>query len=140
MLFGSVNDGSQADSGTMITGRNERLLRAVIDAGVDLNHRDPQGQPRFFSALRWPEGLVLMLEHGADVAAEDTKGNTALMVAVMLWQWPAIDVLLAHGAPIDRVNHEGVRLRDLVTEKLERYRKDQRDAPPQLSALAARFR
>jgi hypothetical protein len=140
MLFGSVNDGSQADSGAMITGKNERLLRTVIDAGVDLNHRDPQGQPRFFSALRWPEGLVLMLEHGADVAAEDSKGNNALMVAVMLWQWPAIDVLLAHGAPIDRVNHEGMRLRDLVTEKLERYRKDQRDAPPQLSALAAQFR
>jgi hypothetical protein len=140
MLFGSVNDGSGADSGAMITGKNERLLRAVIDAGVDLNRRDLEGQPRFFSALRWPEGLALMLGHGADVEAEDTKGNTALMVAVMLWQFPAIDVLLAHGARLDRVNHDGMRLSDLVREKLERFRNDQRDAPPQLSVLAARLR
>jgi hypothetical protein len=139
MLFGSVNDGSAADSGAMITGKDERLLRAVIDAGVDLNHRDLQGQPRFFSALRWPDGLALMLDHGADVEAEDAKGNTALMLAVMLWYWPAIDVLLAHGARVDRVNHAGVKLADLVTEKLERYRNDKRNAPPQLSALAARL-
>jgi ankyrin repeat protein len=140
MLFGSVNDGSEADSGAMITGKNERLLRAVIDAGVDLNHRDLEGQPRFFSALRWPEGLALILERGASVKAEDTKGNTAIMVAVLLWHWPAIDVLLAHGTGIEHVNHEGVSLRVLVMEKLERYRKDQRDAPPQLSVLAARLR
>jgi len=140
MMFGSVNDGAEADSGAMITAKNERLLRAVIDAGVDLNHRDLQGQPRFFSALRWPEGLALMLQHGADVEAEDNNGNTALMVAVMLWQWPAIDVLLAHGARVDRVNHAGVKLGDLVTEKLERYRNDKHDPPPQLSALAARLR
>jgi len=140
MLFGSINDGPQADSGAMITGKNEPLLRAVIDAGVDLNHKDLQGQPRFFSALRWGEGLAFMLEHGANAEAEDAKGNTAIMLAVMLWQWPAVDVLLAHGARIDRLNHEGVSLRDLVMEKLERYRRDRRDAPPQLSALEARLR
>ena len=140
MLFGSINDGAEADSGAMITGKNERLLRAVIDAGVDLNHHDLEGNPRFFSAVRWPEGLALMLEHGANTEAEDQQGNTAIMVAVMLWYWPSIDVLLAHGAQIDRVNHDGKSLRDLVLEKLERYRRDQRDAPSQLSALEARLR
>jgi hypothetical protein len=140
MLFGSMNDGSQADSGAMITEKNERLLRAVIDAGVDLNHPDPQGQPRFFSAVRWPEGLALMLEHGANIEAEDKTGNTAIMLAVMLWHFPAVDVLLAHGARTDHVNHDGVSLRDLVTEKIERYRKDRREAPPQLTALQAALR
>lgn len=81
-----------------------------------------------------------MLEHGANTEAEDQQGNTAIMVAVMLWYWPSIDVLLAHGAQIDRVNHDGKSLRDLVLEKLERYRRDQRDAPSQLSALEARLR
>jgi len=52
MLFGSVNDGSGTGSGAMITGKNERLLLEVIDAGVNLNGRDLEGQPRFFSALR----------------------------------------------------------------------------------------
>ena len=138
MLFGSVNDGSVAESGAMITGRDEALLRAVLAAGVDLDQADPQGQPRFFSALRWPEGLALMLRHGADIEAADREGNTAIMVAVLLWHWPAIDVLLAQGARLDRVNQRGQSLRDIVLDRLDRYRRDGREAPPQLQALAAR--
>src|SRR5262249_2327131 len=61
-LFGSMNDGSQATSGAMITGKNETLLRVVIEAGVDLNQLDLEGNPRFLTALRWPEGLAVMLE------------------------------------------------------------------------------
>ena len=57
----------------------------------------------------------------------------------MLWYWPAVDVLLARGALVDRVNRAGVKLGDLVSEKLERYRNDKRDPPLQLSALAARL-
>ncbi|MBV8701119.1 hypothetical protein [Bradyrhizobium sp.] len=30
-LFGSISDGGGATSGAMITGKNERLLRAVVD-------------------------------------------------------------------------------------------------------------
>ncbi|HYX01107.1 MAG TPA: hypothetical protein VE963_03405, partial [Reyranella sp.] len=60
-LFGSMNDGSGATSGAMITGRNEKLLLAVIEAGVDLNRLDLEGNPRFLTALRWPEGLAVML-------------------------------------------------------------------------------
>jgi hypothetical protein len=139
-LFGSINDGGEATSGAMITGKNERLLRAVIDTGVDLNHWDLEGNPRFLSALRWPEGLAIMLEHGANTEIESKDGNTAIMWAVMLWHWPSIDVLLAHGARLDHVAHDGTSLRDLVLEKVERYRKDRDAEPPQLAALEARLR
>src|SRR5262249_7358995 len=126
--------------GIMIGEKNERLLRAVIDAGVDLNHRDREKRPRFFSALKWPEGLALMLDHGANTEAEDSDGNTAIVWAVRLWYWPAIDVLLAHGARIDHVAHDGQGLDDAVREKLARFRTDRSDVPPQLSALAERLR
>ncbi len=135
-LFGSMNDGSGATSGAMITGQNEPLLRAVLDTGVDLNHQDREGNPRFFSALRWPEGLATMLEHGADTETEDKNGYTAIMYAVMLWHWPAIDVLLAHGARLDHVAHDGHTLRDLVAEKHERLHDDM---PPELTRLEARL-
>jgi ankyrin repeat protein len=124
----------------MITAKNETLLRAVIDAGVDLNRLDLEGNPRFLSALRWPEGLALMLEHGANTETESKNGKTALMWAVMLWHWPAVDVLLAHGAHIDHVDHEGKGLRDLVAEKLERFRVDRAEVPPPLAKLEARLR
>jgi hypothetical protein len=135
-LFGSMNDGSGATSGAMITGQNERLLRAVIDTGVDLNRQDREGNPRFFSALRWPEGLAIMLEHGADTEAEDKNSYTAIMYAVMLWHWPAIDVLLAHGARLDHVANDGHSLRDLVAEKSERLHDEM---PPELARLEARL-
>lgn len=139
-LFGSMNDGSQATSGAMITGKNETLLRAVIDAGVDLNRLDREGNPRFLTALRWPEGLAMMLEHGANTETESKDGKTALMWAVMLWHWPAVDVLLAHGAHAEHVDHEGTSLRDLVAEKLDRFRTDRAEVPPPLAALQERLR
>jgi hypothetical protein len=139
-LFGSVNDGSGATSGAMITGRNEKLLRAVIEAGVDLNRLDLEGNPRFLTALRWPEGLALMIEHGANPETESKDGKTALMWAVMLWHWPAVEVLLAHQARVDHVDHQGKSLRDLVAEKLERFRADRTEVPPPLAELEARLR
>jgi|HubBroStandDraft_4_1064222.scaffolds.fasta_scaffold130203_2 hypothetical protein len=139
MLFGFMT-GADALYGMMINEKNERLLRAVIDAGVDLNQLDQENLPRFFSGLRWPEGLALMLEHGANTEAEDKDGNTAIIWAVKLSYWPAIDVLLAHGAHIDHVAHDGKGLRDAVPEKLERFQRDRYEVPPQLAALAERLR
>ena len=64
VLFGIIRSESEGvDSGVMVGGKNERLLRAVIDAGVDLNQRDTVGKPRFFALLRWPVGLTLSLIH-----------------------------------------------------------------------------
>ena len=107
---------------------------------MDLNRLDLEGNPRFLTALRWPEGLAVMLEHGANTETESKDGKTALMWAVMLWHWPAVDVLLAHGARLDHVDHEGKSLRDLVAEKLERFRADRTEVPAPLAELEARLR
>lgn len=60
-LFGSINDCLEAASGAVIAARNERLRRAMLDAGVDLNHQDLEDNPRCFLAPRWSEGLAIML-------------------------------------------------------------------------------
>jgi len=139
VLFGSMT-GSDAIYGMMMVEKNERLLRAVIEAGVDLNQHDREGRPRFFSGLKWPAGLALMLDHGANPEAEDKDGITAITWAVKLWYWPAIDVLLAHGARLDHVAHDGQGLRAAVQEKLEHFRGQRNEVPPQLAALAERLR
>lgn len=139
VLLGSMTS-SESGDGVMTTEKNLPLLQAVIGAGIDLNHLDREGRPRFFSAMKWPEGLALMLDHGANPEAEDKDGNTAIIWAVRLWYWPAIDVLLAHGARLDHVAQDGQTLRDAVQEKLERYKAERNDPPPQLSALAVQLR
>jgi hypothetical protein len=138
LLFGYMTE-SDGENGVMITDKNERLLRAVIAAGVDPNQQNQEGNPRFFSTLKWPDGLALMLDHGADPQAENKDGDTALKWAVLLRYWPAIDVLLAHGARIDHVDHDGHGLRDVVRGEVERYQKYQNDVPPELTALAERL-
>jgi hypothetical protein len=47
---------------------------------------------------------------------------------------------LPHGGRVDHVDHEGKSLRDLVTEKLERFRADRTKVPPPLVELEARLR
>lgn len=139
-LFGSMNDGLGATSGAMITGKDERLLLAVIDAGVDLNGLDLEGNPRFWTALRWPEGLATMLDRGANTEAENSDGKTALMLAVMLRQWAAVDVLLRHGAKAEHVDNQGESMRSLVAEMLERLRLEQTEIPEPLADLEVRLR
>jgi hypothetical protein len=126
----------EPDAGAAIKAKNQRLLTAVFDAGVDLNHVDQSGQPRFFHILDWPAGLAQMLDHGANTEAEDKDGDTALMTAVWNRHWQSIDVLLAHGARIDHVNRAGTSLRDMVSIASTW----DREPSPQLAALAARLR
>ena len=125
--------------GSVLYNKKERLLRAVIDAGVDLNRKTGWGAPQIFEALRWPEGLALMLEHGANTEAEDLNGRTAIMQAVIWEDWPAIDVLLSRGALIDHTGHDRESLRDFVPKQAKQIRDRHGVIPPQLAALAARL-
>lgn len=135
MLLAFMSAGAQ-NADAAIVARNDRLLDALFAAGVDLNRLDQWGHPRFFHALDWPAGLARMLDHGVNIEAEDADGNTAIMRAVWDRDWRSIDVLLAHGARIDHVNHKGVNLRDMVSIAMTW----DREPYPSLAALAERFR
>ena len=143
VLFGVIrSNGESVETGVMVGGKNDALLRAVIDAGVDLNQLDLNWKPRFFALLRWPEGLAYALEHGANVEAEENDGYTAIMLAATWDWWPAVEVLLAHGARIDKVDKRGEGLREIVPQKLQWYRTylPKPPAPAALLALEERLK
>jgi len=91
--------------------------------------------PRSTRGLRHSLMSILLITVCALSAGKD--GYTAIMWAVNLRYWPAIDVLLAHGARIDHVAPDGKSLRDVVAE--QRQRLDGK-IPPEFAALEARFR
>jgi ankyrin repeat protein len=126
-----------------ISHKDLQLLRAMIEAGVDMSNRGERWNPRLFATLDWPEGLSLILEHGGNTEAEDREGYTAMMWAVYSERWPAVDILLVHGARIDDVTHRtsqrGTTLRSIVLAKTKQMDERHSEIPPQLAAVAARF-
>ena len=117
--------------------KDEALLRLVIDSGVDLSK--PMGRGSWFnvSGYDWPEGLALVLDHGADIEAQDPMGYTEIMRATRAQSWPTVETLLAHGARIDHVGNDGRSLRDLLPEAIAGYRGE---IPPRIAALQQSLR
>ena len=117
--------------------KDEALLRRVIDSGVDLNKHMGQGQWLLFVRYDWPEGLALMLDHGANTETQDDVGYTEIMRAVQAGSWPTVELLLAHGARTDHVGNDGRSLRDLLPEAIAQFHGD---IPPRIAALQASLR
>jgi hypothetical protein len=114
--------------------KNEALLRLVIESGVDLNRHMGRGQWFLFIPYDWPEGLALVLDHGADTEAQDAMGYTPIMRAARIGSWPAVELLLAHGARTDHVSNSGESLRDILTMAIA---ESPGDIPPRIAALQA---
>jgi hypothetical protein len=117
--------------------KDEALLRVVIDSGVDLSKHMGRGNWFYFVGYDWPEGLALVLDHGADTEAQDTMGYTEIMRATRAQSWPTVESLLAHGARIDHVGNDGRSLRDLLPEAIAGYRGE---IPPRIAALQESLR
>jgi hypothetical protein len=117
--------------------KDEGLLRLVIDSGVDLNKHMGRGKWFYFVGYNWPEGLALVLDHGADTEAQDSEGYTEIMRATRAQSWPAVEALLAHGARIDHVAHDGRSLRDLLPAAIEGYHGE---LPRRIAALRESLR
>ncbi len=117
--------------------KDEALLRVVIDSGVDLSKHMGRGNWFYFVGYGWPEGLALVLDHGADPEAQDPDGYTEIMRATRAQSWPTVETLLAHGARIDHVAHDGRSLRELLPEAIEG---SHGEIPPRISALRESLR
>lgn len=113
------------------------LLRVVIDSGVDLSTQMGRGSWFYFVGYDWPEGLALVLDHGANPEAQDTVGYTEIMRATRAQSWPTVEVLLAHGARTDHVGNDGRSLRDLLPEAIAGYHGE---IPARIAALSESLR
>jgi len=122
---------------TIYSQKDAALLRVVIDSGVDLSKHMGQGSWFYFVGYDWPEGLALVLDHGADTEAQDTMGYTEIMRAARARSWPTVETLLAHGARTDHVANDGRSLRDLLPEAAAGFRGE---IPPRIAALRENLR
>ncbi|MEO5962639.1 MAG: ankyrin repeat domain-containing protein [Thermomonas sp.] len=90
-----------------------RLLRALIERGVDINTAHASSMTPLLAATRdsWhgrPEAVMTLLTNGADPRIADADGNTALHHAARSSD-PGVAALLRDaGAEIDALNIEGV--------------------------------
>src|SRR5215467_6360885 len=62
---------------------NFETLKALIDAGADVNARNQMDSTALLWAAGDPEKSRLLIERGADVQAQSKQGRTPLMLSAM---------------------------------------------------------
>lgn len=89
------------------------IMKALIDAGAQLNHRDARQHTALMNAAYdgLDEHTALLLASGAEPSIADQQGRTPLAVAVMRNRPKVVEALLAHPlgrATIDQPNRAGI--------------------------------
>ena len=112
--------------GPLLRGEVE-VVRLLVEHGADVNAQDNDGYTALLAAavsgavsgampgavLLGPVELVkveivrLLVEHGADVNAQDNDGYTALLVAAMLGDVEVVRLLVEHGADVNAQDNDG---------------------------------
>lgn len=105
---------------TDLEGRNSLMLavgdfykmRFLIDAGIDLNHRDRRKQTALHYAVAKDdfEATKLLLAKGVDPNAQDADGNAPLMLQPRPGKTALIRLLLAYGTDLELKNNKGETL------------------------------
>ncbi|RMY84052.1 hypothetical protein D0861_07140 [Hortaea werneckii] len=87
-----------------VTENNEPLIVDLLDQGADVNgsvgelQRTALHQAAYLNNQRC---LSLLLRHGAEISAEDAKGDTPLHLAAWTGHVEALATFLSHGADVD---------------------------------------
>lgn len=101
-VSGAANYGSDASDG---------VVKLLLEAGADPRKRNPHGESALGyctqgtseSALR---AAALLLAHGADPDDVGTSGPTPLMQAAQTGSMPMLELLLRHGADLNRLSRD----------------------------------
>ena len=90
--------GSRSDSASMYH-RAEEVVRVLLESGADpnLSIDDPGGLPAIFYCNK-PDTVQLLLEHGADINAQETSGRSMLHMSIIDDDIDMAEYLLEHGA------------------------------------------
>ena len=100
-------------------------LRQQIEAGADLNAREPAGgsSPLITAAtFGATEAAVELIEAGADLDQRNNDGSTALITAAFFGRTDVVEVLLGAGADKSIRNNGGSTALDVVTVPFEAMR------------------
>ena len=100
-------------------GANEQILEALHAHGADWNWK-LNGRTPLLDLLHWrkPAAVPWLLEHGADVAATDGEGRTALHLGALAGvKVDYLETLIAHGADPATCDHAGHTALDLARQK-----------------------
>jgi ankyrin repeat protein len=88
------------------------VLEALLAHGANVDQPwASDGATSLYAILDWsrtPEGVMWLLEHGADPNAVFTEnGETPLHVVARAWDMPLAEAMVAHGAEIGRTRADG---------------------------------
>lgn len=92
-----------------------RWLKLLVESGADINKKN-SGTPLWFEtylAGNWGH-LEYLFDHGLDVNATDSVGNTALMDLARLDHYGMVLKLLEHGANASHQSDSGVTLARII--------------------------
>ena len=105
---------------TAVSRGDDRQVRQLLNAGVDLNARHPdEGSTALSTAALHGQLEIanLLLERGADPNATNNDGNAPLHVAAFLCHADIVELLLDRGASIEQKNNRGETAVDTVSTR-----------------------
>ena len=103
----AAHAGSYEDFFIGVQNDNAGTINGLLQRGFDPNTRDPKGNTGLILAIRNQSPKVagaLLAQKGIDIDALNTSGESALMMAALKGDLPAVKLLLDRGA---RVNQPG---------------------------------
>jgi NAD(P)-dependent dehydrogenase (short-subunit alcohol dehydrogenase family) len=103
-------------------GGNLQAIQQHIEAGADLNAREPAGgsSPLMTAAtFGHTEAALALIEAGADLDQQNNDGSTALLTAAFFGRTEIVEALLAAGADKSIRNNAGSTALDVVTVPFE---------------------
>jgi uncharacterized protein len=96
---------------------NPNYLKVALENGGDANYFHPKRKRNVIFDAISPghlEHLQLLLEHGAEINAQDGTGDTPLIAAASLNQYDIVYQLLEHGADFRLGNRWGKTIKDRI--------------------------
>ncbi|KAJ6439455.1 ankyrin repeat protein [Purpureocillium lavendulum] len=131
---GPQNVDNSLDSSKEKLGFRHQLLTGLLDAKVDVNQYDGNGNtPLMVFAAELPEDndyktgpqiIDEMIKRGADIRARNRAGETALHIAVRCGRKLAMKSLVTHGANVYAKDSEGRSVLDVADIKMMNARDD----------------